>query len=305
MNVEDLVRDGLRDAAEQAAPIADLHLTAIRRGRQRRAVRRATATGGVVLTVAAIAGVGILVTNNTGGAGHHVLQPASGGGNGQQQVVADPWWQTWTVGRHDGAVDPHFLAAAAPTYDTASGPEKIKVWAAGTTGDGTQWALYSDESSPHVMQWLQGWDGSPDFGESDQKVVPDLSWTSWTIPTRDSHDGVPNITEWLIVVGRPGTTSIDYSTDGTTWQPMNVQDGIAVMKLTTATGFPPAAAKVRMADAKGVYATGVPAGAGVDPYADPTTGETKGSVVPSATPTSASVKPPANVQRINPSSASR
>jgi hypothetical protein len=77
------------------------------------------------------------------------------------------------------------------------------------------------------------------------------------------------------------------------------------MKLTTATGFPPAAAKVRMADAKGVYATGVPAGAGVDPYADPTTGETKGSVVPSATPTSASVKPPANVQRINPSSASR
>ena len=287
MNVEDLMRDGLRDAAADAAPIADLHLTAVQLGRRRRLVRRLATTGSVALSVAVIAGVGVVVADSTGSGGHHVLQPTSQR-SAPQQVVADPWWQTWTVGRHNGAVDPHFIAQAAPTYDTSAGPERIKVWAAGTTPDGTEWAMFSDESSPHVMQWLQGWDGDPDFGESDQVVAPERTWTSWSIPTRAAHDGVPNIEEWLIVVGRPGTTSIDYSPDGSTWQPLLTRDGIAVIKLTTATGFPPAGARVRLSDAGGSYAVGTPAGAGIDPYASPAPENgTPATKAPSATPTTA------------------
>ncbi|HEX3707215.1 MAG TPA: hypothetical protein VHV76_11345, partial [Mycobacteriales bacterium] len=216
MNVEDIVRSGLHDAAEQAAPIADLHLTAVQRGHRRRTARRLATTGAVALSVAAIAGLGVVVAGNTGGGGEHVIRTATGTGTGQQQVVADPWWQTWTVGRHNGAVDPRFLAAAQPKYSADSTPEKIQAYAAGTTADGTQWAMLTDQSNPHVMQWLQGWDGAPDFGESSQTVTPDVTWTSWSIPTRDAHDGTTDNQEWLIVVGRPGTTSIDYSPDGTT-----------------------------------------------------------------------------------------
>jgi hypothetical protein len=292
MNVEDIVRSGLNEVAGEAAPIPDLYSSAFRRGRRRRMTRRIATAGGVSLTVAAIVGAGAIMANGTGGSGSHKLHPL-GQGAGVQHVVADPWWDTWTTDRYYGGITPAYLAAARPTYDVAAGPEKIDVYAAGTTPDGTQWAMFTDQSTPHVMQWLQGWDNNPDFGESSGQVTPDATWTSWTIPTRASHDGSPNLEEWLIVVGRPGTTGIDYSADGVTWHPMDLQHGIGLKKLTTPTGFPPAAAKVRLTDASGVYATGAPASAGAN--ADPADSQTSsdGSVSnpnqPIATPTSVSL----------------
>ena len=288
MNVEDLVRTSLHDAAEQAAPIPDLYATAVQLGRRRRSTRRAATAGGVAISVAAIAGIGVVVANGTAGSGHHRLHVA-GHGDGAQQVVADPWWGSWTTDRYYGDVSAAYLAAARPTYDVNAGPERIRVFAAGTMPDGTQWAMFTDETSPHVMQWLQGWGDHPNFGESSGKAEPDLMWTSWSVPTHASQDGSPNLEEWLIVVGRPGTTAIDYSPDGNTWQPLDVEHGIGVMKVTTPTGFPPAAAKVRMTDASGVYATGTPAGAGAnaEPSASPTPDDDAApSATPSATPTS-------------------
>lgn len=282
MNVEDLIRSSLREGADSAELIPDLHETAIARGRRRRSARRASIAGGAVFSIAAFAAGGVVIADNTGG-GHHVIQ--SSDSTTSQQVIADPWWQTWTVGRHNGAVDPNFLANAQPTYDGETQPEQIKAYANGTLPDGTDWVMFTDQSNPHVMQWLQGWDGQPDFGESTQSVTPDITWTSWSTPTLAAHDDASVNQQWLVVVGQPGTTEIDYSPDGTTWQPMDIEDGIAVMKVTTATGFPPATAQVRLSDASGVYATGTPVGAGAgDPV--PSVSPTPGEATPTATPTS-------------------
>jgi hypothetical protein len=138
--------------------------------------------------------------------------------------------------------------------------------------------MFTDPRNGHVMQWLEGRNNAPNYGENSGQVTPDVTWTSWTVPTQASQaDSQAKLEEWLIVVGRPGTTTIDYSPDGSTWQPIDVQNGIGVMKVTTDTGFPPATAKVRLSDASGVYATGTPAGAGANqpstppsPTGDPT-----------------------------------
>jgi hypothetical protein len=286
MNVEDIVRSGLHDAAEQAAPIADLHVTAVQRGRRRRTVRRVATTGGVALSVAAIVGVGVVVAGNTGGGGNHVVQVGNRG-PGVQRVVADPWWQTWTTDRHFGTIDPAFLTAARPTYDGDGGPQPITVYAAGTMTDGTQWVMFTDPHDGHIMQWLQGWDNNPNFGESTQTVTPEVTWTSWSIGNLAAHNGGTNNQQWLIVVGQPGTTSIDYSADGTTWQPMDVRQGIGVVKITD--GFPPATSKVRLSNASGIYAVGAPAAAGAGTEA-PDGGV--GTASPTPTPTDGSSEQP-------------
>ncbi|MGN6474118.1 MAG: hypothetical protein ACTHK4_10805, partial [Mycobacteriales bacterium] len=227
------------------------------------------------------AGVGVVVADNTGGGGHHKVGVATQP-SGQQQVIADPWWDTWTTDRYNGGVSQAFLSNARPTYNVADGPVKITVYAAGTTADGTQWVMFTDSHDGHVMEWLQGRDDQPDYGESSGTVTPDITWTSWSIPTRASQAGAADIQQWLIVVGKPGTTAIDYSSDGTNWEPMRLEHGIAVMKITTATGFPPATAKVRLSDASGVYATGSPAGAGANAPSDsPSPGP--GDATPTAT----------------------
>ena len=289
MNVDDLIRAGLHDIAEEVTPYPGLYADAVRRGRRHRAVRRTATASSAVLAVAAIAAGAVQLS---GSDGTQTVSPS----DSAQQVVTSPWWQTWTPNRLDGGLSQAFLTAARPTYDVNAGPEPITVYAGGTLPDGTQWVMFTDPTNRHVMQWLQGWNDSPDFGESTQKVTPDVSWTSWTIPTRASQDGSPNLQEWLIVVGRPGTTSIEYSPDGTTWQPVDVEHGIGVMKVATPTGFPPATAKVRMSDDSGVYATGTPAGAGAnsEPSVSPTPGD---GATPTATPTDAT----ATAQRVPPS----
>lgn len=290
MTIEDRLRNGLHDAADGVAPIPDLPDAAIQRGRRRRTVRRVTTAGGVVLSVAAIGTTGAVVANNTGGGSSHKLGVGSHN-VGTQHVVADPWWDTWTTDRYYGRVDPAFLAAARPIYDRAAGPEKISVYAAGTNPDGLQWVMFTDPHDGYVMQWLEGHNNAPSYGESSGQVTPDLTWTSWTVPTEATQsNGAATVEEWLIVVGRPGTTTIDYSPDGTTWQPIDVEHGIGVMKVATHTGFPPASAKVRLSDAGGVYATGTPAGAGADANPSdsppPGTGDATPTPTPSVSPVS-------------------
>jgi hypothetical protein len=291
MSVEDMIRSGLQDLAEQMPPIADLPATTLRQGRRRRRARRAATAGGAILSVAAITGVGLVAADNIGSG--RSLQPAAHG-DATQHVVANPWWQTWTMDRYNGGITPAFLHAARPTYDVAKGPERIKVYAAGTLPDGVQWAMFTDETSPHVLQWLQGTDNHPNFGESPGAARPEMTWTSRALGTQVWEHDPSHPEGWLIVVGRPGTTSIEYSPDGVTWRSLEVENGIGLMKVKTSTGFPPATAKVRLTDASGVYATGTPEGAGIDPdpQAHPTPGE---ATVPTATPTQ--VKPGGSVAR--------
>jgi hypothetical protein len=275
MNVDDILRSGLHDLAEEATEVSDLHRVAVQRGRHRRSVRRAAAAGGAVLSVAALAGAAVVIANNTGGGSSAVITPLA-----SDTSAAAPWWQTWTIGRHNGPLDPQFLAAAAPTYDGDTAPEPIDAYAGGTMPDGTQWVMFTDPHDGHVMQWLQGWNGAPDFGESTQTVTPDVTWTSWAIGTLAAHNNYLNDGRWVIVVGRPGTTSIDYSPDGSAWQPMTVEDGIGYLK--TEDGFPPATAEVRLSDANGIYATGTPTGAGAG--ADQTDASDSPTATASATP---------------------
>ena len=280
MNVDDLIRAGLHDIAEEVTPYPGLYADAVRRGRRHRAVRRTATASSAVLAVAAIAAGAVQLS---GSDGTQTVSPS----DSAQQVVTSPWWQTWTPNRLDGGLSQAFLTAARPTYDVNAGPEPITVYAGGTLPDGTQWVMFTDPTNRHVMQWLQGWDDNPNFGESTQTVTPDVSWTSWAIGTRAAHNDSLNDGRWLIVVGRPGTTSIDYSPDGTTWQPMTVDNGIGHLKIEG--GFPPAAALVRLSDASGVYATGTPESAGAgqpDPSASPTSGGD--APTPTATPTAVS-----------------
>ncbi|HWC36452.1 MAG TPA: hypothetical protein VG650_16720 [Mycobacteriales bacterium] len=283
MNIEDIVRSGLHDAADQVAPIPDLHATALQRGRRRRTTRRIATAGCVVVSVSAIIATGVAVSNGTGGGRHHNLHVA-GQGDGTQQVVADPWWDTWSTDRYDGHVDPAFLQAIRPTYDTSKGPEKITVYAAGTTSDGNQWAMTTDPTEGHRIEWWQGRNNRPLVGEVPPEVDAGQTWTSWSMPTESAENGSSGNQQWLIVVGRPGTTDIDFSPDGATWRPLETHNGIAVTFF--ADGFPPASARVRLSDASGVYATGKPAGAGAgeSPSASPLPG---GSSTSSPTPTAA------------------
>ncbi|HWA66201.1 MAG TPA: hypothetical protein VG899_07515 [Mycobacteriales bacterium] len=278
MNVDDLLRSGLRDLADEAGEFPDLHHVVVQRGRRRRTVRRATAAGGAVLTVAAVAGIGVVVAGDTGGGSSAVVTPLAG-----DSTAAAPWWQTWQADRHDGPVDQTFLDAANHSYEATSGGGPIDVYATGTTPDGTDWVMFTDSTQPDVVQWLQGWDGAPDFGTSTGDVVPAMTWSSFATPTRAGHDMVGgDVPHWLVVVGRPGTTEIDYSPDGTSWTALPLQDGVGVIKI--ADGYPPATALVRLSDATGVYATGTPDGSGAaEPDGD--NSAPAGSATPTATPT--------------------
>jgi hypothetical protein len=274
MNADDILRSGLHDLADEVAEFADLHRVAVQRGRRRRSVRRATAAGSAVLSVAAVAGVGVVVADNAGG-DHRVVQT---GDSGTQKVIADPWWEAWPQNRHDGPVDSTFDNYVI-THTQAESVVPI-LYAAGTEPDGTDWAMYLADHDQ--LFWMQGWNGQPDYGQEPPGADPGMTWTSWTTPTRAAHDSDTNDQQWLIIVGRPGTTQIAYSADGTTWTPLDVQDGIAVTLIEH--GFPPATAQVRLSDASGVYAQGVPEGAGAD--VEPSTSPTPpGLSTPLATPT--------------------
>jgi hypothetical protein len=156
--------------------------------------------------------------------------------------------------------------------------------------------MYTDPHDGNVIQYLQGWDGQPDYGESPQKEQPDLTWDSFMSPTKAAHDDYTMTSQYMIIVGRPGTTSIKYAPNGTDFTDLTVHDGIAVVPLDN---FPPATAKVQLADANGVYATGTPDGAGAGASSSPTPGPGGGSSTPTPTPgdTTAEASPATSAPR--------
>jgi hypothetical protein len=289
MDIGDLLRNQLHDEANAVAPIDGLLEASTQLGRRKQRGRRLAVVGSSVAAAAIVVG-GSLVIGSSGGGTHTLkITPEATGAGHHAKAAADvtPWWQTWTKDRHFGPVNQTFLTNARPTYDTAKGPEPITVWASGSEADGTDWVMFTDPHDGHQIQYYQGWNGSPDFGESPQVEQPDITWQSFTSPTLDSHNYASNTSQFMIIVGKPGTTSIKFAPDGTTFVDEPVQDGISVVKLPD---FPAKTAKVQLATADGVYATSTPDGAGAGTTADEQTSPSPGggTSVPTASPTSTS-----------------
>lgn len=282
MNVDDLLRSSLHRTAEATAPVDDLLAATIARGRRHQRLRRGAAVCGSVATITAATAGGFAVAN-LGPDTSQSVTPGSTSG----EPTGTPWWDSWPTGRHFGPVDRSFLAAARPQYDGEAQPESIDVWATGTAPDGTDWVLFTSPTTGHALQRLQGWNGEKDYGDGQETATPDLAWTSFASPTLAAHNDYRLEQEWLIVVGRPGTTSISYAADGKTFVPMDVRDGIGVVKID---GYIPQTAKVQLADESGVYATGTPYGAGPDPLASPSPTEGTEGGTPTMSPPDATAR---------------
>lgn len=254
--LDEMLRSVLADDAETQAPPLDLAGLSMRRGRRLRLRRRAGFVGVSALGVAAIVGGSVAVASQTAGHGgtQHVVPAAHGGSSptGNERVIAPPsrpWWRTWQAGRTWGQPAPSsFLTGLAPGHHVA-------VYASGQMDDGTEFALYIDSTQePHIAQWMEDWRTTPNnFGETTQRPAPRAKYLAFESPTH-SVTGQTQFSQWLIVAGRPGTVSASYSADGTTWQAMTVEHGLAVLRLPR---HAPRNARLRLADASGTYYDGV------------------------------------------------
>jgi hypothetical protein len=275
MNVDELLRSSLRAEADSVTPIDDLLQSAIARGRRKQRWRRAGVAAASAGTAAVIAAAAVAVSS-LGTGRTQVLTAAPGGATSRNLssagTPARPWWKAWPTGRHDGKVDSAFTANVQSTE-----PKRVHDFATGTLPDGTDWELYTIGRGT-VANWVQGWNGSPDYGEAARSAQPGMTWTSFSTPTLAAHRSTnPRFNQqWLIIVGKPGTTAIEYASDGKHWKSVPVVDGIGIVKIRH--GFAPAGSLVRLSDANGVYATGAPDGAGAGQPGS------SGTATPTATP---------------------
>jgi hypothetical protein len=251
--VEDLLRELFtREADRQPCPTG-LYQRAVADGIVLRRRRRAGQIAGSLILAGAAATAVILASGWVVGShrahGPATLQaplPGTASPSSSSSPSA-PWWQTWPTGRSYGTPPSSaFLAALGPGAD-------VQVYADGTLPDGEEFAMYLDPATGHAVQYGQGWGNSPDYTTGQTSADPQLNdyiiQLASTAAFRSS--GNDNST-WAIVIGRPGTTAIDYSIGGGPWQPMQVSNGIGV--LARVSGQPSAMVALRLIDASGQYA---------------------------------------------------
>lgn len=253
MPVEDLLRDLFTREADRQPYPAGLYQRAVADGIGLRRRRRAgQIAGSLILAGAAVTAV-ILAPGWVVG-GHRAHGPATPqaplSGTASPSSSSSPtaaWWQTWPTGRSYGTPPSSaFVAALDPGA-------AVQVYADGTLPDGEEFAMYLDPATGHAVQYAQGWGNSPDYATGQTSADPQMNdyviQLASTAAARGSgHDN----STWAIVIGRPGTTAIDYSIDGGAWQPMRVSNGIGV--LARASGQPSRMVALRLIDASGQYA---------------------------------------------------
>lgn len=243
--LDELIRDVLHDDVAALSEPADLAQRSMRLGRRMRHRRQ------VGLAAAALGSAAVLVGGSLAIADHVGGRPSTVATVSTADQPQTPWWKAWPKGRvYSAAPGAEFVKT--PPLDTSA------IYASGTMPDGTDFALYLDpsESNPHQAQFLQGWNNVVDFGEAageGPQAGPDATYISLESPTIQAGRDDVGSSQWLVVVGQPGTTSASYSADGTTWQPMTVDNGIAVLQLP---GIAPRGAEIQLSDAGGQYVDG-------------------------------------------------
>jgi hypothetical protein len=254
--IDELLRDVLSSDADTQAQPVDLTARSMRLGRRMRQRRTAGIAAVALTSVGVIVGGSLAVSAVVGDHTNQtvVVPAAHGPGKGaahKKATAADgsiPSWTTWPADRRfgDKPAD-QFLGSAAAG----------RIYADGTLADGTDFVLYGTPNEGMPIAWYQGWNSTPDFGDAPGEgsalydpYVPYFAMESPTFATGREQSGK---TQWLIVVGQPGTTTASYSADGITWQQMQTENGIAVIKIPA---ISPAAAQIRLSDADGQYVDG-------------------------------------------------
>lgn len=257
--IDELVRETLTsDAATHHAP-ADLAPRSMAAGRWLRRRRQAGVAAVSLVSVAGVVVGSLALSGALGGGDKAIVTPAHHGPGKHQSVThhgssatdssTGPWWSDWKTDRVYGD------KPAQAFFDAVAPGDTITVYASGTTSDGTDFAMYVDKSTgdPRSQIWQQGWNDQPDFGQPGASPVPDAGYSAFESPTLATHEKTNGTAQWLIVVGNPDTTNVAYSPDGTQWQPMDVENGIAVLKLPSAA---PAGAQIRLASDTSRYYDG-------------------------------------------------
>jgi hypothetical protein len=264
-DIDQLLRDVLSTDAQTQAHPSELTARSMVMGRRLRQRRRVGMASVAIASVGVIVGGSLAVSDAVGNHDHtsqKVIVPAAGGSpkahakpRARTRAGADstPWWQSWPTDRVYGD---------RPGAAYLTDPGTSTVYASGTLPDGTDFIVEYDSKTDqhHVPDFTQGWNGVPDFGEAvgeGPTAGPDAEFLSLESPTLAT--GGPGASagsatsQWLVVVGRQGTTAASYSADGVTWQPMDVQNGIAVLKLPA---LAPTTAELELSDASGQYVDG-------------------------------------------------
>jgi hypothetical protein len=253
MPVEDLLRDFFtREADRQPSP-AGLYQRAVADGMRLRRRRRAGQLAGSVILAGAAASAVILAPAWGAGsqrahapANPHVPLQGTASPSSSSSPAAPPWWQTWPAGRSYGTPPSSvFLAALAPGAH-------VQVYADGTLPDGEEFAMYLVPATGHAVQYSQGWGNSPDYGTGESSADPQMNDYIIQLASTAAARSETNNSTWAIVIGRPGTTAINYSVSGGPWQPMHISNGIGV--LARASGQPAGIVVLRFVDASGQYA---------------------------------------------------
>ena len=256
MLVEDLLREAFEREADRQPPPAGLYQRSLKNGaRQRRRRRAGQAVGACVLAAGAVAAAIAVPGWITAVRPSHALAPAQGATPAIGSTSAapspspagPPWWQTWPAGRTFGtAPSSLFLSRIDPGA-------AIKVYADGTLPDGEEFVMYLDPADGHVVRYTQGWGSNPDFGSGAPSPTPHLNdYIIQLATTAAAHSGGADNSTWAIVIARPRTTRIEYSTGDGNWQPMQLSDGIGV--LFRASGQPARLVALRLYDSHGQYA---------------------------------------------------
>jgi len=268
-DLDQLLRDVLSTDAQTQPQPSELTARSMVVGRRLRQRRRVGMASVAVASVGVIVGGSLAVSDAVGNHNHtsqKVIVPAAGGSPKAHAKVraesrakahagadATPWWQSWPTDR---------VYRDKPGAAYLTDPATSTVYASGSLPDGTDFIVDYDSQTDqhHVPDFTQGWNGVPDFGEAvgeGPTAGPDaefLSLESPTLATGGPGAAADSATsQWLVVVGRPGTTTASYSADGVTWQPMDVQHGIAVVKLPA---LAPTTAQLELSDANGQYVDG-------------------------------------------------
>jgi hypothetical protein len=248
--LDELIRTSLGSAAAEQGQPADLAERSMRLGRQIRR-RRTVALSFVAATVVVVLVGGSVAIADSVSHSRKVQTISTAAQPLPKPSIAA--WRSWPTDRVFGAKPGAHFFEGLPTPT---------VYASGTLPDGMEFELFATGEGASLMPVSDnaGWHDSALFGDNPgdgsplyRSHAPYFAMESMTFDTWDHGREDHGSSQWLIVIGQPGTTSASYSADGTTWQSMRVEDGIAVLKLPTGA---PRSAQIQLSEADGQYVDG-------------------------------------------------